>query len=186
MRTDNIKDIGSRIKEERIKAGYSLEELANEIGTTRQSISKWEKGEGIGPTVFDISRLCNVFKCDFGYIVGDYECRTYEAASVKNQTGLSEKAVEVLCAHRFFGHTSDLELLSGFICYISKYPPVFDEKDRYPLTTALSQLIEASTGQDSQEYDDLFNGYMWRIQDLFMDFVKSYAEDKLKEKKQGG
>ena len=91
-----MKEIGKRIYEERGKAGYTQEELANEIGTTRQSISKWEKGEGLGPTVFDIARLCNVFNCDFGYLVGEYECKTRVSTDICFETGLSEKAIDAL------------------------------------------------------------------------------------------
>lgn len=191
----NPEKIGKRIKAERkaiILNGRKMtqddliEYLHPHIRLSRNSLSAIENGEIEYCSLKLLLLLCELFNCELGYLLGEYDCKTHEATSVKNQTGLSGKAVDVLCAHRIFGHTPDLELLSGFICYISKYPPMFDEKDRYPLTTALSQLVEASASQDFQEYDDLYNGYMWRMQDLFMDFVKSYVEDKLKEKKQGG
>lgn len=90
-----IKAIGERIKAERTREGYSitLDTLADKIGVTRQTISKWEKGEGTGPTVWDLVRLCEFFGCDYGYLIGDYACRTRIATDIREETGLSELAV---------------------------------------------------------------------------------------------
>lgn len=90
-----IKTIGERIKAERTREGYSitLDTLADKIGVTRQTISKWEKGEGTGPTVWDLVRLCEFFGCDYGYLIGDYACRTRIATDIREETGLSELAV---------------------------------------------------------------------------------------------
>lgn len=94
---DNIKvkTIGERIKAERTREGCSitLDTLADKIGVTRQTISKWEKGEGTGPTVWDLVRLCEFFGCDYGYLIGDYACRTRIATDIREETGLSELAV---------------------------------------------------------------------------------------------
>ena len=90
-----VKVIGERIKAERTREGCSvtLDALAEKIGVTRQTISKWEKGEGSGPTVWDLIRLCEFFGCDYGYLIGDYECRTRIATDIREETGLSELAV---------------------------------------------------------------------------------------------
>lgn len=90
-----IKTIGKRIKAERTRNGNSvtLDTLANEIGVTRQTISKWEKGEGNGPTVWDLVKLCEFFGCDYGYLVGEYKNRTRIATDIGEETGLSMLAV---------------------------------------------------------------------------------------------
>lgn len=85
--------MGKRIREERKKLGDSLESFAEKIHTTRQTLSQWEKGKGGGPTVYDLLRMCKEFRCDFGYLVGDYDCRTREATDICKLTGLSEDAV---------------------------------------------------------------------------------------------
>lgn len=91
---DNIKDIGKRIKKERTRIkGLTLDVLAEKISVTRQTISKWEKGGGGGPTVWDLEKMCAIFGCDYGYLIGDYECRTRTATDIRDETGLSELAV---------------------------------------------------------------------------------------------
>lgn len=86
--------IGSRIGEERKAIGWSMEAVATHIGTTRQSISKWENGQG-EPTVYDLLRLCNLFDCDLGYLLCEegYSCKTRKATDIKAATGLSEYSI---------------------------------------------------------------------------------------------
>lgn len=88
----NEKEIGSLIAKERKYMKLSLEELASKINVSRQTLSKWEKGEGEGPTIFDLIRLCKIFNCDYGYLVGEYSCKKKETFDIQQLTGLSEKA----------------------------------------------------------------------------------------------
>ena len=89
--------IGSRINAERKAIGWSMEAVATHIGTTRQSISKWESGQG-EPTVYDFLRLCNLFDCDLGYLLceEEYSCKTRKATDIKAATGLSKDSITSL------------------------------------------------------------------------------------------
>lgn len=51
--------LGDRINKYRIEAGYSQEALAKELGVSRQSVFKWEKGESI-PDVSKIVLLSEI------------------------------------------------------------------------------------------------------------------------------
>lgn len=99
---NNISIVGERIKKERNRDNHklTLDELAAQINVARQTISKWEQGKGVGPTVLDLQRMCDVFGCDYGYLIGDYECRTRKATDIRNETGLSELAIDnlLVCA----------------------------------------------------------------------------------------
>lgn len=99
---NNISIVGERIKKERNRDNHklTLDELAARINVARQTISKWEQGKGIGPTVLDLQRMCDVFGCDYGYLIGDYECRTRKATDIRDETGLSELAIDnlLVCA----------------------------------------------------------------------------------------
>lgn len=99
---DNISIVGERIKKERNRDNHklTLDELAAQINVARQTISKWEQGKGVGPTVLDLQRMCDVFGCDYGYLIGDYECRTRKATDIRDETGLSELAIDnlLVCA----------------------------------------------------------------------------------------
>lgn len=82
----------NRIKEERAASGFSLEELGERIGRSRQTISLWEQGKS-SPSVQDLENLCDVFDCDYGYLVGDYNCKKKETADIHLETGLTESAI---------------------------------------------------------------------------------------------
>lgn len=120
---------GKRIKEERIKAGLSQDELGSLINTSRQTISKWERGESY-PETNDIFKLSIVFHCDYGFLVGDYFCRHQPESDIHNRTGLSEKAIENLSMLLEKGYSSGIMFLnyllehpdfSNAIEYVEKY-----------------------------------------------------------------
>lgn len=92
----NQSELGEKISEERNRLGNSLEAFSQKINITRQTLSRWEKGEGVGPSVSDLLRMCEIFNCDFGYLVGEYECRTRSETDIQAVTGLSEKSIERL------------------------------------------------------------------------------------------
>lgn len=96
-------DIGLRIKEERERLGWSQSELADKCNlsvNSRQTISKWESGKQL-PPLNDLLRLCELFKCETGYIlcepgyVKGYKTRA--AMRLYEEIGLSELAAENLC-----------------------------------------------------------------------------------------
>lgn len=51
------KTFGDNLSKSRKKAGLSQEELAEKMGLTRQTISKWETGASV-PDVEELQRLC--------------------------------------------------------------------------------------------------------------------------------
>jgi len=55
-------EIGQKIQELRTKSGLSQEALADQLGVTRQSVSKWELGQALPDTdkIVQLSRLFNV------------------------------------------------------------------------------------------------------------------------------
>ncbi len=92
------KEIGEIIRKERKAKGLSLDDLADKLSTTRQTVSKWEKGEEKpSPSLYDLLKMCELFNCDFGYLIGEYDCKTRTATDIQKETGLSEKAIENLC-----------------------------------------------------------------------------------------
>ena len=60
---DNLKKI-------RKSKNISQEELAEKVGVSRQSVSKWETSEAY-PEMNNILELCKIFKCNIGELVND-------------------------------------------------------------------------------------------------------------------
>lgn len=107
--------LGKQIQEERKRKGLSLEELGDMIDVSRQTLSRWEKGEGVGPTTFELLKLCKIFECDYGFLVGEYDCRTREATDIQNATGLSEKAIERLIFLHLLNDEETISFISALI-----------------------------------------------------------------------
>lgn len=91
----NIK-AGDRIRKLRKDKKLSQGELGEKLGVSRALIGQWENGQGKGPSVFDINRMCELFDCDFRFICGEMEERTEAAHSIREQLPLSEKAIHAL------------------------------------------------------------------------------------------
>ena len=52
--------LGERIKEQRIKKGFSQEKIAELVGTSRQAVTKWETGQSI-PCMENLMTLAEIF-----------------------------------------------------------------------------------------------------------------------------
>ena len=61
-------NFGENLKNIRKSKNISQETLAEKLGVSRQSISKWETGENY-PTMNNIMCLCDIFKCKINEIV---------------------------------------------------------------------------------------------------------------------
>lgn len=165
--------IGARIAAERKRIGYSMEEMGEKLNINRRTVENWEK-EKTSPGVFDLVRLCELFECDFGYIVGEYGEKTRPVTDIKKETGLSSDAIEVLQALKAHNLDSVLHLISEAITY-TLYNPLYSENETI-LFQALSNTLHLMKLGITSEIGE--KGYLWLLQDMFMDFIK----DNLKEK----
>ena len=95
---DRKKIIGERIKAEREKKGLSKPDLLKKIcmsENSHKSVTAWEKGE-ILPSLDNLSQMAELFNCDIGYLLGDYDERTRDLADVCQVTGLSGESAATL------------------------------------------------------------------------------------------
>lgn len=106
--------IGDRVKEARAAASLSQEWLAGEIGVKRQTISKWESGSTY-PDMENLEKLCQVFKCDLAFLLGEIDTRRRVVADAAEVTGLSEKAITILRSLAPPHRADFIELLNRFI-----------------------------------------------------------------------
>lgn len=99
----NFEEIGKRIAKERKAAGFKsqdsfLEYLSDEHGyhMGRNTLSDIETGKK-GNYDFDfLCTLCKIFKCEIGFLLGEYECKTGRNTDIKEVTGLSEDSINKL------------------------------------------------------------------------------------------
>ena len=100
--TYNQVKTGKRLKEARKNLGYSLEKVAELCGIQQyQTVSSWENGNST-PSIEKLIKLADLYDCEIGYLIGEYDCKRRTIDSVEKITGLSEKAVESLERDNFF------------------------------------------------------------------------------------
>lgn len=156
----NWEKIGNRIKAERKAHGMSMNELAEEIGTTRQTISKWEKGEGVEITLNVLLSLCNVFDCELGYLLCEFECRTRDEVDICEKTGLSPEAVQ--------------NLLSLYKQRVPKVGRVFDDK----LLCEWLEEYDSEEDKDDELVDDLAPNHEYDILYYIEDVLRNATAER--------
>lgn len=120
------KKVGNRIREEREKLKYSQTGLCRKIGISRNTLSAIEHGKETTKGERNLSidvmlNLCDVFDCDIGYLLCEYDCKYHENADVREKTHLSEDAINILAANPdLAGMTSKLLENSDFIGLLNK------------------------------------------------------------------
>lgn len=110
--------IGKRIKEERIKVGFKSQgAFAEHMGyayESRQTVANWEKGKTM-PCFEDMLKMCEIFNCELGYLLCEYDCKKRNRTDVQAVTGLSENAIKVLESINKSPYKEALESLSDII-----------------------------------------------------------------------
>lgn len=61
-------ELNERLRELRKKAGYSQEELAEELNISRQAVSKWENGTA-NPDINNLIQLAKLYQVSTDYIL---------------------------------------------------------------------------------------------------------------------
>jgi transcriptional regulator with XRE-family HTH domain len=103
----NVKDkrfiIGERIRQQRLEAGYKRQcDFAEALGLryeSRQTVGAWEQGKRL-PQLHILLKMCELFDCEIGYLLCEYDCKTREVTDISAATGLSEQSIKRLFLFR--------------------------------------------------------------------------------------
>lgn len=114
----NFKKIGKRLKDERKAAGLKSQDALAEYlakknyrSFKRQTIAKWENGEEC-PPLDVLLTLCEKYKCELGYLLCEYDCKTKENTDIQKATGLSEDAIYAL---ENYYHSDRIDVINKLI-----------------------------------------------------------------------
>lgn len=88
--------LADKITELRKKAGWSQEELAAQLGVSRQSVSKWEGAQSV-PDMEKILQLSNLFGVSTDYLLKD-EITQPETKTASSITAQTAAGVRHLCS----------------------------------------------------------------------------------------
>lgn len=115
--------LGQRIQKGRKEAGLSQEELAEQLGVSRQAVSRWENDNGY-PEMEKIIRLSQIYQVRLDYLVGNEQ----EKAKDISEKGwyVSNELTESFLAHQKskfmkIGICFLLVSVSGAFSYINIY-----------------------------------------------------------------
>ena len=86
--------LADKIIENRKKNGWSQEELAEKLGVSRQSVSKWESAQAV-PDMKKILQLSEVFGVTTDYLLKDEIEETYTNGPLPTDSGVDEDTVNV-------------------------------------------------------------------------------------------
>ena len=141
--------IGQRIRDERKKAGLTGTQLAVKMSVEQSTISAWENGKTI-PPVEKLFALAQVFRCDVGYLLGDYSEPIHDAQTICDSIGLSYDTVRFLhTMHSVLG--SDMFARAvDFLITDAQYKS--GGSDYNPLLKAISVFLKLDASDNKQVY----------------------------------
>ena len=84
-----------RISDERKNVGLTQDELASQLGISRQSITLYEKGARV-PDIEVLRKFADFFDVTADYLLGLSDNRTAETAAIGDKLGLSDEAINRL------------------------------------------------------------------------------------------
>ena len=109
---DFYKEVGSRIKTERIKRNISQESLSNYLGLTRASVINLEKGRH-RPSVYQILQVSIFFKMDYTLLI-PFEIFGRKA---KNKN-LGKDLSKIVADQKITDNKAAKEAINGFLSAI--------------------------------------------------------------------
>ena len=91
--------IARRFHDERISAGYTLEELAEKLHRGKPTVQSWEKGweQGTGlnhiPDLNQLMDVCHLYKCTPEYMLCEYDFKSQQQTDIALETGLLPESI---------------------------------------------------------------------------------------------
>lgn len=153
--TNRRKRIGERIAMERKKRGWSQavfgEKLSKKMGGSisaeQNTISNWEKGKNLPASLEVFLAISQIFECDCGYLLCDYDEKTHDSTEICKATGLSDCSVQCLCSLNTWEivkyakaidfllldlqeryKSNDFRSVLDLLCFFLKYDDICDTK----------------------------------------------------------
>lgn len=111
------KQIGCRIKTERERLKLKPQDFLQKIyksPSSHKTLTAWENGERL-PDLDSLALMADIFGCDIGYLLCDYDETTRDGADVANITGLSTAAINNLVTAKSISEIGKLFSWDGII-----------------------------------------------------------------------
>jgi transcriptional regulator with XRE-family HTH domain len=144
---------GERIKACRRSMHLTQKELLDKLFLSQSSVGSlraWERGERL-PDTDTLARMCQLFDCDFGFLIGDYPEKKRDVADVRKITGLSAEAVNTIC---FMTQNGKQDVLNAVVSnyHFFKLLGLIFRLSKAKQKSDLEKLFSSQFGDISEEY----------------------------------
>lgn len=149
--------IAKRIKDERKALGLTQEQFAKKLMYSKPTISAWERPNGNNriPDMEQLASICNLCKCEIGYLLCEYDEKTRIAADIHKETGLSEAGIELL--REWHNENSDVKEITGIEStptelvdiFIKECKSIADRVDSVKTYNAMIPILDIEYGKDN-------------------------------------
>ncbi len=135
----------------RKKNGWSQEELANKLGVSRQSVSKWESAGAI-PDLDKIIAISKLFNVTTDYLLDDNIESSTKGIETNEYTEKEVRTISLEEAREYLDvvkKTSTMIALAGVLCVLSPIVPIYlcnlaTERGGYVISLALALGVGVS------------------------------------------
>ena|GEM_PF-520761 len=95
--------IGGRIREERVRRSFTIQEVCDALSVSPQAVGKWQRGESL-PSIDNLVALCTLFDVSLeGILFGeDRMSFRYMATFLKRKNRMRESAVSIMKGGSWF------------------------------------------------------------------------------------
>lgn len=185
--------VGARLKEIRIRLGYTQLELADRIGCSRVAYAYYEAGKR-PPDINFLFSLQALTGYSFDYLLGNTDNTTIETAGLDKLIGLSERSLEVLKTKERVSATIKRLLESDTIVRLSGSLSVFNRFTAYLHLGVNSGFSEDELEKCDAKTESYFSSAISLLRDIFTaenaedsyyldmptsDSLKEYLDDEL-------
>lgn len=163
------KAIADRLRTERKAKNLTQEELASKLLLSKPTINKWEKADGKNsvPSMDQFVALCELYCCDIGYLLCEYDSRWHEIADIRQQIPLDDKAIDTLLALGTMIDEPESTLYDfNFIDFlIRKLEPCFTDilKDIKSLKELVHDRQELESDEHFEDYNSIYHHIQFEL-----------------------
>ena len=126
--------------------------------------------------------LCNIFNCEIGYLLCEYDCKTRAATDIVKETGLSEKSIDILKKANTEiipeDYSESDEIYRQMCIEINKSRQHFlkfiDSVIKSKEFSKISNDCEI-INDDYTKYERLNLGLYWEMEKRFNDFIENFT-----------
>ncbi len=160
-----MSEIGKRIHQERLAKGLGQKEFLRRIFMSESStktLTAWERGERL-PDLDSLCKMSELFQCDIGYLLCDFDTRRHKNADICMETGLSEESVSLLRKNAELGFTTEAKVVD-LLLLDAKYRNISQSQKSYCFRSILNLL-----------------GFFFKFDDIFMQPKQVFANGRIED-----